>query len=1778
VSAAAAEHMSKAAKCQSQRAMHLWALFHANLSGPRMNVVPDYTASSSALTAAERDDWESMFGRLTLCRCEHCRSVYSAAAYLVDMLQFLDGFDSEVPNITAKEYLIGNGGSYLGRRPDIRHIALSCENTNTTLPYVDLVNELLERHVAGAAIPTPIQTDASSAELLATPQILAPSTFTAAYDLLSGETSPIVYPWSLPYSLWQHQARIYLEHLGTTRAQLMELLQRRFAPGDVPGCVLWLRADVGVSQAEGRVTKWRDLSGRGYALVPVEGELGPFHRPAGGSNDQPHVHFAGSELLHVRDEDAPALDLSEEVTVVVITSDLGPSDAWVLSKGASGPGHHYGVAVQSGNLTAIYDGTTQMGPSWGAGGGTAKISVTTLSTERTEWRVDGVEAAVDATHTIVENDQPLYLGARATGAAPASFSDHLAGRVYEILVYDGALRPSDVAALEAYAHERYGAALTPTTGNTPSSLAIAQERLGMSAAERALIVANPSSAPWAHWGFASSAGTTGTGDWSADLTLVGTFLAQSDIGYDELRELLDGRFMLDWAASPGVQPTLGVVPGTSGCHVDEQRIVGLGSSTLPSTWNAVQRFLRLRRRLGWEIRELDKVLTALTGGGHALDDALVASLGDVVALTEHPRLRRVPRAELAAYWADLDTQPTPSLDEPSFFDSVYRSKALSNPAIFDVVEGGRIDDHLDDVLAGLVTTATELRLLIDGEQARRHLELLPAVADRRVTLSNLSRLYRIVAFARRLRRPISEILVMQALTGINALTGDAATPATPATPRDTRAFLAELDAVAEIGMRIPELHYLLRHVIQPGTGVTGEIAITESRLHQLDLALEKVVAETAYAPDPDGAAFVELLTTELTRRATELSLADAAAVTAMAQAVVRVLDGTSEDTPEDQKQLLRDVFGSLIADIEAFVSRVVFEPATDLATCALWLDAEDIVADQARRLITWPSKVGTHTARPPKPTDLPGCTLWLRATADDVTTSSGARIDTWSDRAGTNHATQLGDDTHKPTFGETSGYGGQPGIELDGSDDWLDIPGLANPGNDHTVLVVLHQRAIDATQHLLSANTQGTDELNLAAVVSAADPSVGFDDEVDTRSVASAKLGDQILTWVFDATAGTGTVYRDGSPIGAGPAAYGGESLSAGSVALGRTNDTSGGYFAGAISEVVVFNRALPPDELRYLHGAILAHYARGSSITGDGPFELKALQLSGDDDLVIIDAPGFTFTSQTVVAVVRQDALPDDAAAVPLLEASTGRTFAARTMGTTKPGFYDGSSWFSIGADEDASVGDRILTWVIDDDVDQVTLYRNGAAVDGASSVVSGAMLGNLGLGGMGLGALGFGSDVATFPGAIALLGVFDTHLSDADLARVHHHLYQRTRDARRYEHAHQALLDEVRRTTSRNTVVDTLSTALDLPAESTEGLVHRWLTAVSDPNQPLIADLLPATHTTTEAAATTRFQAMVRLDKAARIVHALDLDAADIEALQGEDRDPRWLRLDELPVTSRAVARFDIDQTAVRDGRVSLPSWLSLTCETEGRTTQVGPSTVVSGLPAHAARAMSRDGVIWGLLVEPATTNAIGASNHDLNNWQDSGSPSVATAVGPDGVAGPLRLTDESTTLAEGKYLALGPFGGGTFSLWIHDEGGHARAFLREGVGGATLSANLDGPSSGWALLSDSADYGASDLTVFLQPRGAGMEDDMGSSEFALVQLEAGSYPTSFIQATRAAEVLVADLASLEGVMRDGYFDVTLTYAPLYAHDEATTKHDLLFIDETHRILYSYSAMAFL
>jgi len=224
---------------------------------------------------------EALFGSQDFCECENCESVLGPAAYLVALLQFLDPEAPEWNGFLARWKADHGGADYLAtyqrpyealteRRPDLPYIPLTCENTNTTLPYIDVVNEILEYFVAHGALDPAAARDtsgAASAELLAEPQ----NVIAAAYTTLQQAQ----YPLGLPFDLWIETVRQLGEYFGQPLAEVLDAFRPGddlYAPGQRCDRAAVFAESLGLSPAEyglftdpDAVLTWHKLYGYGSA-------------------------------------------------------------------------------------------------------------------------------------------------------------------------------------------------------------------------------------------------------------------------------------------------------------------------------------------------------------------------------------------------------------------------------------------------------------------------------------------------------------------------------------------------------------------------------------------------------------------------------------------------------------------------------------------------------------------------------------------------------------------------------------------------------------------------------------------------------------------------------------------------------------------------------------------------------------------------------------------------------------------------------------------------------------------------------------------------------------------------------------------------------------------------------------------------------------------------------------------------------------------------------------------------------------------------------------------------------------------------------------------------------------------------------------------------------------------------------------------------------------------------------------------------------------------------
>ena len=219
-------------------ALNIYLKYHQGLNGQSLYAmrtvsglpkseaeIPDTTADwwdGLIDTEAGLPEWSELFGSPDACECSHCQSTFSPAAYLVDMMYFLQHAADDTGK-TALDYL-------LERRPDLGTLQLTCENSETLMPQIDLVIEIMEQIVAhsadGVSIPAGSigQTTLESEQLAALPEHMDP----AAYEKLR-ETA---FPFNrLPFDLWLEEGRRYLKQMNVARDDLMRTMPPKAGVG-----------------------------------------------------------------------------------------------------------------------------------------------------------------------------------------------------------------------------------------------------------------------------------------------------------------------------------------------------------------------------------------------------------------------------------------------------------------------------------------------------------------------------------------------------------------------------------------------------------------------------------------------------------------------------------------------------------------------------------------------------------------------------------------------------------------------------------------------------------------------------------------------------------------------------------------------------------------------------------------------------------------------------------------------------------------------------------------------------------------------------------------------------------------------------------------------------------------------------------------------------------------------------------------------------------------------------------------------------------------------------------------------------------------------------------------------------------------------------------------------------------------------------------------------------------------------------------------------------------
>lgn len=160
------------------------------------NLLFNNVSDEVSRTFQDLASYQDFFGSLDYCACDECKSIFGAAAYLVDLLRIID------KGITQPNTHIEAGLHFFDRRPDIAKIELTCANTNNLIPYLQIVNNLLASTLENA--------------LQQNGQLLGGDIFLTLANTY--------YPFNLPFNLPLQQIRAVMNNSGGSLSDIASAL------------------------------------------------------------------------------------------------------------------------------------------------------------------------------------------------------------------------------------------------------------------------------------------------------------------------------------------------------------------------------------------------------------------------------------------------------------------------------------------------------------------------------------------------------------------------------------------------------------------------------------------------------------------------------------------------------------------------------------------------------------------------------------------------------------------------------------------------------------------------------------------------------------------------------------------------------------------------------------------------------------------------------------------------------------------------------------------------------------------------------------------------------------------------------------------------------------------------------------------------------------------------------------------------------------------------------------------------------------------------------------------------------------------------------------------------------------------------------------------------------------------------------------------------------------------------------------------------------------------
>jgi Tc toxin complex TcA C-terminal TcB-binding domain/Neuraminidase-like domain len=140
-----ARHYHKKATSSLSRASHAVVSSIDAYDGPFHRMPVGNVRSSIKDHLKAIPGFSELFGSQDYCNCTECQSILGAPAYFVDLMTFVE------EHLTGRVFRGKKAHDPLNlrvRRPDLWTLPLTCDNTYTLVPYLDIINPILENYIA----------------------------------------------------------------------------------------------------------------------------------------------------------------------------------------------------------------------------------------------------------------------------------------------------------------------------------------------------------------------------------------------------------------------------------------------------------------------------------------------------------------------------------------------------------------------------------------------------------------------------------------------------------------------------------------------------------------------------------------------------------------------------------------------------------------------------------------------------------------------------------------------------------------------------------------------------------------------------------------------------------------------------------------------------------------------------------------------------------------------------------------------------------------------------------------------------------------------------------------------------------------------------------------------------------------------------------------------------------------------------------------------------------------------------------------------------------------------------------------------------------------------------------------------------------------------------------------------------------------------------------------------------------------------------------------------